>query len=45
MFRNIIKQLQVWKNNERRKPLVLAGARQLGKTYILKAFGKQVSYR
>lgn len=41
MFRNIIKQLQVWKNNERRKPLVLAGARQVGKTYILNAFGKQ----
>lgn len=41
MFRNIIKQLQVWKNNKRRKPLVLAGARQVGKTYILNAFGKQ----
>lgn len=41
MYRNIINQLKAWKNNERRKPLVLAGARQVGKTYILKAFGKQ----
>lgn len=40
MYRNIIKQLEEWKNKKHRKPLVLAGARQVGKTYILKEFGK-----
>ncbi len=41
MYRNIINQLRVWKNKEHRKPLVLAGARQVGKTFILTEFGKQ----
>jgi predicted AAA+ superfamily ATPase len=41
MFRNIIHSLIDWKNSPRRKPLILAGARQVGKTYILKQFGKQ----
>ncbi|MBC8601563.1 ATP-binding protein [Parabacteroides acidifaciens] len=41
MYRNIIEQLKEWKNKERRKPLILAGARQVGKTYILKKFGEQ----
>ena len=41
MYRNIIEQLKEWKNREHRKPLVLAGARQVGKTYILKRFGEQ----
>lgn len=36
MQRNIIKQLLDWKNSPRRKPLVLEGARQVGKTYLLK---------
>ena len=40
MYRNIINQLIAWKNKEHRKPLVLAGARQVGKTYILEEFGK-----
>ena len=40
MYRNIIKQLEEWKNKKHRKPLILAGARQVGKTYILKEFGK-----
>jgi uncharacterized protein len=30
-----------WKNSPTRKPLVLRGARQVGKTWLLKAFGKQ----
>lgn len=30
-----------WKNKTNRKPLILAGARQVGKTYILKKFGEQ----
>lgn len=41
MYRSIIKQLKAWKNKESRKPLILSGARQVGKTYILKQFGKQ----
>lgn len=41
MYRNIIERLKEWKNKERRKPLILAGARQVGKTYILKKFGEQ----
>lgn len=41
MYRNIIEQLKQWKEREHRKPLVLAGARQVGKTYILQAFGEQ----
>lgn len=40
MYRNIIGQLKEWKNREHRKPLVLAGARQVGKTYMLKRFGE-----
>lgn len=39
MKRDIFKQLVKWKNSERRKPLLLMGARQVGKTYILKHFG------
>lgn len=41
MERKIISQLKQWKESPFRKPLILAGARQVGKTYILKEFGKQ----
>lgn len=41
MKRTIIAQLKAWKNSPLRKPLILSGARQVGKTYILKEFGKQ----
>lgn len=40
MRRSIYNQLLVWKDSPRRKPLMLYGARQVGKTYILKEFGK-----
>lgn len=40
MYRNIINALKEWKNKTNRKPLILAGARQVGKTYILKKFGE-----
>ena len=40
MKRKIYQKLLEWKNNPRHKPLVLLGARQVGKTYILKVFGK-----
>ena len=39
--RNIMKELIKWKENKGRKPLILRGARQVGKTYILKEFGKE----
>src|SRR3990167_3892132 len=40
MKRNIYKQLEEWKQSDRRKPLIINGARQVGKTYALKHFGK-----
>jgi len=40
MYRNVIERLRAWKASADRKPLVLAGARQVGKTYLLKQFGK-----
>lgn len=40
MKRTILKSLEHWKNSPNRKPLVLMGARQTGKTYILKAFSE-----
>ncbi len=39
MERAIISDLISWKNNKPRKPLILQGARQVGKTYILQKFG------
>jgi predicted AAA+ superfamily ATPase len=41
MKRKIINELIAWKNKINRKPLILNGARQVGKTYILKEFGAQ----
>lgn len=40
MERNILAQLIDWQNKTNRKPLILNGARQVGKTYILKEFGR-----
>lgn len=40
MYRSAIKKLKEWKNKEDRKPLILMGARQVGKTWIMKEFGK-----
>ena len=39
MERTIYQDLLKWKNNPDRKPLILLGARQVGKTFILKEFG------
>ena len=36
-----IAKLAIWKNSLRRKPLILEGARQVGKTWLMKEFGKQ----
>lgn len=40
MRRGIYNQLVEWKNKPNRKPLIINGARQVGKTYILREFGK-----
>ncbi len=40
MKRDLEKALKAWKLSERRKPLILRGARQTGKTWLLRAFGK-----
>lgn len=39
MERSIYSSLKKWKESPTRKPLILQGARQVGKTYILKEFG------
>ena len=38
MERFLYRQLLAWKSNEDRKPLLLQGARQVGKTFLLKEF-------
>jgi len=40
MKRLIMDELEKWKDSGRRKPLVLRGARQVGKTWVLEEFGK-----
>ncbi|MBC7960427.1 MAG: ATP-binding protein [Vallitaleaceae bacterium] len=40
MYRKLIESLKVWKNKKDRLPLVLKGARQVGKTWLLNEFGK-----
>lgn len=40
MKRNAIKNLAEWKKSDDRKPMVLKGARQVGKTWLMKEFGR-----
>lgn len=40
MKRNALKALMQWKSSEDRKPMVLKGARQVGKTWLMKEFGR-----
>lgn len=40
MYRKIISYLEEWKASEHRKPLILQGARQVGKTYAILEFGR-----
>ncbi len=40
MYREKIEELKKWKNSRNRKPLIIRGARQVGKTWIMKEFGK-----
>ena len=41
MIRHIEKYLKEWKNSANRKPLILRGARQVGKTYIIKKMANE----
>lgn len=40
IYRSILKDLAAWKDSRFRKPLVLQGARQVGKSWVLNKFGK-----
>jgi len=39
MERTLFTKLEQWKNKKKRKPLIIQGARQVGKTWIMKEFG------
>ena len=41
MYRIAMQQLINWKNKKNRKPLIIRGARQVGKTWLMKEFGKE----
>ena len=41
MYRYAMENLCEWKNKKNRKPLIIEGARQVGKTWLMKEFGKQ----
>lgn len=41
MYRKIIRFLEAWKESKHRKPLILQGARQVGKTYSILEFGRK----
>lgn len=41
MYRTAFEKLCKWKERKNRKPLIIEGARQVGKTWLMKEFGKQ----
>lgn len=41
MYRTAIEQLYRWKESKHRKPLIIEGARQVGKTWLMKEFGRK----
>ena len=41
MYREKIKELEQWKKSKNRKPLIIRGARQVGKTWLMKEFGEK----
>lgn len=41
MYRKIMKFLETWRESKHRKPLILQGARQVGKTYSILEFGRK----
>ena len=40
MNRHAIKRLEHWKDSKGRKPMIIRGARQVGKTWLMKEFGR-----
>jgi len=40
MYRTVTNELLKWKNSKSRKPLIIKGARQVGKTWLMQTFGK-----
>ena len=40
MERFALKKLKEWRDRENRKPLIIRGARQVGKTWLMKEFGR-----
>ena len=41
MKRFAMEKLLKWKESKRRKPLIIMGARQVGKTWLMKEFGRK----
>lgn len=41
MYRTALKNLEKWKESKNRKPLIIEGARQVGKTWLMKEFGQR----
>ena len=41
MYRTAMEKLLKWKQSKHRKPLIIEGARQVGKTWLMKEFGRQ----
>ena len=41
MYRDAIEKLEKWKNRKNRKPLIVRGARQVGKTWLMREFGRK----
>lgn len=41
MYRTAIEKLYKWKESKRHKPLIIEGARQVGKTWLMKEFGRK----
>ncbi len=40
MYREALNNLVTWKSSEHRKPLIIRGARQVGKTWLMHEFGR-----
>ena len=41
MYRYAIEELRQWRKKPNRKPLIIRGARQVGKTWLMKTFGEE----
>ena len=44
MYRKAIEELKQWKSRKNRKPLILRGARQVGKTRLIKELFSEIKY-